>query len=144
MRVNNFEHVRCRFSIDGPSLSGDVTPVPLRTSSPRVGGGSQGGYLQRGVGGGDSEGESVTTLDSSQGRLHEGGEETIEFERFADWMRDLPPALHSVPLSHLCIPGESLELNHFLLTLHPRQVIGTEPLSRNSASQASHHFLYPN
>lgn len=34
----------------------------------------------------------------------------LNFEKFPDWMRDLPDALVHVPLSHICIPGKILIL----------------------------------
>lgn len=34
--------------------------------------------------------------------------ELTDFEKFPDWMRDLPEALHTVPLSSLSIPGKEL------------------------------------
>lgn len=36
--------------------------------------------------------------------------ELTDFEKFPNWMRDLPEVLHSVPLSRLCIPGKEFHV----------------------------------
>jgi len=37
----------------------------------------------------------------------------LNFEKFPDWMRDLPEALLHVPLSDICIPGKMFALRDF-------------------------------
>jgi len=108
------------FAINSPELE----LLPLRSSSPCVNRASvskgQGQFHASSsrngrrtlhsstlsVGHAENDARSMaTTMDSSLGNLYDESLEVIEFERFTDWMGELPGALQNVPLSSISIPG---------------------------------------
>lgn len=107
------EHGECQ-TVKTASRAGLLSCQPL-TSSPY-------GWRRLGPAGAEShelftDGSSSTTsgpMSSGLGFFAEP--DLLNFDKFPDWMRDLPDALLHVPLSNICIPGN--DLLHLVVGIH--------------------------